>query len=138
MQAICDHKLRFTWIDISRPGSTSDYLAWITSGLCQDLDHHEGIRIIRDNKYIKKLYMSVPLKGQQVGANDAYNFYLSQLRITIERACGDLVHHWSILRGPLLFPPPKVAPIIMCLCRLYNFCTNSNESNVKNDSQVCA
>lgn len=28
LQAICDHKLRFTWIDIRWPGSTSDYMAW--------------------------------------------------------------------------------------------------------------
>ena len=75
--------------------------------------------------------MSVPLKGQQIGYNDAFNFYLSQLRITIERAFGALVHRWSILRGPLLMPLPKVAPTIMCLCRLHNFCINANEKNVE-------
>ena len=75
---------RFTWIDISWPGSTSDYLVWITSSLCQDLDtNHEtnkmvdGMTLIGDNACIKKIYMSVSVKGQQVGANDAYNFYLS-------------------------------------------------------------
>lgn len=75
--------------------------------------------------------MSVPLKGQQVGYNDAYNFYLSQLRITIERAFGTLVHRWSILRGPLLVPLPKVAPLVMCLCRLHNFCINNKETAVE-------
>ena len=61
MQATCDHKLRFTWIDIQWPGSTSDYLAWITSGLYHDLDANDttksiipGMTIIRDNAYVKK------------------------------------------------------------------------------------
>ena len=27
LQAICDHELRFIWIDIRWPGSTSDYMA---------------------------------------------------------------------------------------------------------------
>ena len=61
MQAMCDHKLRFTWIDIQWPGSTSDYLAWITSGLCHDLDANDttksiipGMTIIGDNAYVKK------------------------------------------------------------------------------------
>ena len=138
MQAICDHKLRFLWIDIQWPGSTSDYLAWVTSSLCHDLDNNDttnillnGMTIVGNNAYVKKHYMSVPLKGQQINYNDAYNFYLSQLRITIERAFGALVHRWSILRGPLLMPLTKVAPTVMCLCRLHNYCINANESNIE-------
>ena len=73
--------------------------------------------------------MSVPLKGQQINYNDAYKFYLSQLSITIERAFGALVHRWSILRGPLLMLLTRVSPTIMCLCRLHNFCINSNKCN---------
>jgi hypothetical protein len=33
MQAICDDKLHFIWIDISWLGGTADYMAWITSDL---------------------------------------------------------------------------------------------------------
>jgi hypothetical protein len=33
MQAICDDKLRFIWIDLSWPGCTADYMAWVTSEL---------------------------------------------------------------------------------------------------------
>ena len=84
--------------------------------------------IVGNNAYVKKRYMSVPLKGQQVGYNDAYNFYLSQLQITIKRAFGTLVDCWSILREPLLIPLPKVAPTVMCLCRLHNFCVDNNET----------
>ena len=75
--------------------------------------------------------MNVPLKGQEAGYNDAYNFQLSQLTITIERAFGALVHRWSILRGPLLCSLPKVAPTITCLCRLHIFCIDANENSVE-------
>ena len=59
LQAICDHKLRFTWIDIRWPGSTSDYMAWMTSDLCGKLEDNtglimEGKYIVGDNAYVKK------------------------------------------------------------------------------------
>ena len=41
MQAICDDKLRFIWIDIGWHGSTSDYLARVTSDLCHELDAND-------------------------------------------------------------------------------------------------
>ena len=56
-------------------------------------------------------------------------FYVSQLRITIKRAFGVLVHRWAILRRPLACPLYKVGPTVMCLCRLHNFCTDANEKD---------
>ena len=90
MQAICDAALRFIWVDIRWPGATSDYMAWSTSELCLALEDdgkqimYDGMTIVGDNTYVKKTYMSVPFKGSQTGYNDTYNFYISQLRITIE------------------------------------------------------
>ena len=127
LQAICDHKLKFIWIDMQWTGATSDYMAWVTSNLCSALENNAvtkiilpGYTLIGDNAYVKKPYMSVPLKGYQTGYNDAYNFYHSQLRINIERAFGAYVHRWAILRSPLVIPTQKVAPLILCLCRLHN------------------
>ena len=71
--------------------------------------------------------MATPLKGIRSGYEDRYNFYLSQLRITIERAFGVLVHRWAILRAPLTIPIMKVAPLLESLVRLHNFCINKNE-----------
>lgn len=136
LQAICDHKLRFTWIDIQWPGSSSDYLAWVTSKLCQDLDKensnifYEGATLVGDNAYVKKKYMAVPLKGKRAGTEDGYCFYLSQLRITIERAFGALVHRFAILRAPLCVPTCKVASLVSGLCRLHNFLIDENEDKI--------
>ena len=52
--------------------------------------------------------MSVPLKGIVSEYDDAYNFYVSQLRITIERAFGVLVHMWAILRRAMNCPLKKL------------------------------
>ena len=131
LQAICDHCLRFTWIDINWPGATSDYMAWVTSDLCHDLEATdlllEGMCIVGDNAYVKKKYMSVPLKEIVAKYDDAYNFYASQLRITIEQAFGVLVHCWAILRRPLTVPLSKVGPLVMSLCRLHNFCIDCTD-----------
>ena len=134
LQAICDHRLKFIWIDMQWPGATSDYMAWVTSGLCYLLENNpvtklivDGYTFVGDNAYVKKMYMATPLKGMRTGYEDGYNFYLSQLRITIERAFGVFVHRWAILRAPLTIPLPKVAPLIESLVRLHNFCIDESD-----------
>ena len=68
-------------------------------GLCYLLENNavtkliiDGYTFVGDNAYVKKMYMATPLKGMRSGYEDGYNFYLSQLRITIERAFGVFVH----------------------------------------------
>jgi hypothetical protein len=71
--------------------ATSDYMAWVTSSLAMELEDDMGMllkggTLVGDCAYVKKLFMATLLKGYLGGYGDAYNFYLSQLRITIERA----------------------------------------------------
>ena len=71
--------------------------------------------------------MSTPIPGTQISViEDFLNFYLSQLRITVERAFGILVHRWGILRRPLLISILKVPAIVTYLMRLHNFCTDND------------
>jgi hypothetical protein len=132
LQAICNHNLKFTWIEMKWPAATSDYMVWVTSSLAIELDNDvekliEGGTLVGDCAYVKKLYMATPLKGFLGGHEDAYNFYLSQLRITIERAFGVLVSQWAILHSPLICPIAKVSPLVLSLIRLHNFCIDQNE-----------
>ena len=136
LQAICDHNLKFTWVDMKWPAATSDYMAWVTSSLYRALENNavtktiiDGFVIVGDCAYVKKMFMATPLRGMQGGSADAYNFYLSQLRITIERAFGVFVHRWAILRAPLLCPIAKVPPLVESLIRLHNFCIDMRESS---------
>jgi hypothetical protein len=141
MQAICDDELRFIFIDLSWPGATADYMAWVTSWLCLDIELcqdtelpriKKGFTLVGDNAYVKTQYMSVPIKGTKTDNEDSYNFYQSQLRITIERSFGVLVHRWSILRGPLTIPLFKVVPLVQTLCKLHNFCINERLARNEN------
>lgn len=128
LQAIVDHLGRFTWISLEYPGACSDYLAWSCSDIVSFLEQDgvllPGHTIVGDNAYVKKMYMATPILGASAGLEDAYNFYHSQVRIIVECAFGMLVHRWGILRGPLNCPIYKVGPLVMCLCRLHNFCIN--------------
>jgi hypothetical protein len=88
LQAICDHNLKFWWVEMKWPAVTSDYMTWVTSSLNIELENNvgkfiEGGTLVGYCAYVKKLFMATPLKGMQGGHEDAYNFYLSQLRITI-------------------------------------------------------
>ncbi len=76
---------------------------------------------------MKKSFVATLLKGFLGGHEDAYNFYLSQLRITIEQAFGVLVHRWAILREPLVHPILKVSPLVLSLIHLHNFCIDQNK-----------
>jgi hypothetical protein len=145
MQAICDDELRFLYIDLSWPGSTADYLAWITSSMCQEIELSltsrlprlkKGFTLVGDNAYVRTTYMAVPIKACKTEVEDSYNFYQSQLRITIERAFGVLVHRWSILRGPMNVPLFKVVPIVHCLCKLHNYCIDERLRKKENSTLV--
>ena len=87
MQGICDHRQRFVDIDISHPASTSDYLVFGTSPICNFLEKPgflcKGLSIYGDNAYINTPYMTTPFKLVTSGPRDAFNFYHSQLRINI-------------------------------------------------------
>jgi hypothetical protein len=115
---------------------TSDYLAFATSDLGVQLDNDNtdiikpGYTMVGDNAWVPRPWMATPIPGHCIsGTDDAYNFYHSQVRITIERAFGIFVHRWGVLRRPLSISILKVPPLVICLMKLHNFCINSNSSS---------
>ena len=88
MQAICDDELRFIYRDLSWPGATADYMAWVTSCMCQEIELSlgsimpkikKGFTLIGDNAYVKTEYMAVPIKACKTEVEDSYNFCQLQL-----------------------------------------------------------
>jgi hypothetical protein len=135
LMAGCDHEARFRWADIQHPSSTSDYLAWTNTDVGRALEHDDSDLILPehviagDGAFVENMTMATPIPGTQITeVEDAYNFYLSQIRITIERAFGILVHRWGILRRPMSMSIRKVPAIVICLMRLHNFCINYGDS----------
>ena len=131
-----DHKCRFRWIDIRHPSSTSDWVGWNSSKVGKELTEDEDSDLVLpfhtlagDNAFVENMTMATPIPGTKLSTvEDAYNFYLSQIRITVERAFGILVHRWGILRRPLTFSILKVPAFLTCLIRLHNFCIENGES----------
>ncbi len=128
LQGVCDARGYFLDVSIGHPGSTSDYLAFITSPLWYLLETvgflHPDLCLYGDNAYVSTPYMAVPFKNVSSGPEDGYNYYQSQTRINIECAFGMLVHRWGILRKPmpLGISLAKTTALVYCLCKLHNFC----------------
>jgi hypothetical protein len=133
MQGTCDARGRFLDVSISHPGTTSDYLAFMTFLLRHKLEEPgflaPGLVLFGDNAYVNNKYMCTPFKSILQGPKDAYNFYQSQLRINVECSFGMLVHCWGILCkaipcGISIF---RTTALSMCLCRLHNYCIDQTD-----------
>jgi hypothetical protein len=144
MQATCDHEKRFLDIYLKHPASTSDYLSFCSSPLFCKLEKEgfmkTGLCLFGDNAYVNTPYMATPYKSVKDGSKDAYNYFHSNCRISIECAFGMLVHRWGILCKPMstMIPISKVTSMVRCLCRLHNFCIDeriarNNSGSVEED-----
>lgn len=138
MQAICDSKRRFLWVDIQFPGATSDYFAFEQTDLYKKLQRdgflRPGLCIFGDAAYVNAPYMCVPFRNVHGSGDtkDSYNFFQSQLRINIECAFGMLVHRFGILRKafPVNVSISKTNSAVLALCKLHNFCIDSNHEEI--------
>mmetsp|Transcript_4688 Transcript_4688/g.7094 ORF Transcript_4688/g.7094 Transcript_4688/m.7094 type:complete len:174 (-) Transcript_4688:241-762(-) len=138
MQAICDAKRRFLWVDIQFPGATSDYFAFEQTDLYKKLQRdgflRPGLCIFGDAAYVNAPYMCVPFRNVHGSGDtkDSYNFFQSQLRINIECAFGMLVHRFGILRKafPVNVSISKTNSAVLALCKLHNFCIDSNHEEI--------
>jgi hypothetical protein len=101
-QAVCDARGQFLDVSTVYGGSSSDLLAFEKSGLKQRLDRgllaETKLVLFGDNAYLNSLYMATPFPNTSGRARANYNFFHSQVRITIECAFGKLVQRWGILR----------------------------------------
>jgi hypothetical protein len=137
MQGTCDAEGKFMDVCIGHPASTSDFLAFATSKFHKQIETPgflaPGLCIFGDNAYVNNAYFITPYKNVKEGVRDAFNFYQSQLRIKIECAFGMLVARWGILRRalPQAMGLKKVTALVICLCRLHNYCLRQRGSNNK-------
>ncbi len=60
------------------------------------------------------------------GAKDDFNYFHSQVRITIERLFGQMVNKWGILWQPMRFKLKNIFLAVETVLRLHNFCINSD------------
>ena len=90
--------------------------------------------VIGDNAYVCSETLLTPFSGREKNdpSKDAFNFYLSQLRIRIEQTFGLMTGRWRILRQPLQMKLRNAAKVFMCITRLHNFCINEGNISMNN------
>eukprot|EP00980_Cylindrotheca_fusiformis_P016201 scaffold4811_cov171-Cylindrotheca_fusiformis.AAC.9 len=143
MQGTCDALGRFLDVEIKFPGSTSDYYAFQHTGLKKKVEQegflYPGLALFGDNAYKNSPYMVTPCQNAGEGFPcDDFNFFQSQVRISIESAFGMLVHRWGILRKPIPMNVsiPKTTSLVLALCKLHNHCINCNDIPIERPIQL--
>ena len=133
LQGACDVKGRYLDVTIGHPGSTSVYLAFVTSKFHAKLETPgflaPGLVLYGDNAHVCNDRMVTPFKNVSSGSKGACNFYQLQIRIRVECSFSMLVHRWTILRRPLPYNIPlrKIPNVTCCLWKLNNYCIDENE-----------
>ena len=76
-----------------------------------------------------------PFTGSQKlnPTKDAYNFFLSQVRIRIEMAFGLLTTKWQILKKPLAVSLKVAAEALEGISRLHNICIDMRSCDLSED-----
>jgi hypothetical protein len=128
LQCICDSDLYIYAASCCTPGSTNDLVAWDHCYFSQFATKiPEPYFLIGDAAYELQRTLLTPIAtgGPQAHGfkeSDAYNFYLSQLRITVERAFGVLVARWGIFWRPMRMKLRFIPTIVRACIQLHNFC----------------
>ena len=124
VQAVCDHKSRFIFFAVAAPGKTADQVAFKRTSLPAVLAKlPSGMYVAVDAAYMLTETCMFPFTGSQRKDKDkdAFNFYLSQLRIQIEMAFGLMTNKWLILRRNLTTSLAVSALLLTACARLHNY-----------------
>ncbi len=130
IQAVCDERSRFTFIDTGGVGSCSDSKAFNNTKLPElvtNLPYEKYL--LADNAYTCTTKLLTPFSGSQKSdrAKSDFNFFLSQLRMKIECAFGMMTQRWRVLRSPVLIKQTRIWLLVQCIARLHNFCIDQND-----------
>jgi hypothetical protein len=85
-----------------------------------------GHYIVGDNAYVCSEHLLTPFSGNErfEARKDAYNFYISQLRIRIEMAYGRKTNKFQILKRPVTIGIPSIGKFLLTIGKLHNYCTD--------------
>lgn len=129
VQAICDANLRFIYVSFAAPGKTNDVQAFRKLGSLHHWQRRINIAydakyfLLGDNAYVLNDSLLIPYSGasRRQADKDAFNFYLSQLRIRIEMTFGRLCTKWRVFRRDTSYSMTKMRDIVNSATRLHNF-----------------
>ena len=124
VQASCNHRCQFNFVAIAAPASVGDARAIRKTSFPTKLNQlPPTYYVVADAAYCLSEKVLVPFTGSQRNdpVKDAFNYFLSQIRIRIEMSFGLLVGKWRILRSPIECSLVNTSDIILACCRLHNY-----------------
>ena len=133
VQAACDSRCRFVEVCVASPGGVNDVVVFRKTKIKQYADSLPcGKYVIGDNAYIPTEHMITPFSGsnRNIAGHDAFNFFVSQLRIKIEQAFGFLTTKWRILRRPIQMSVTNTSRMFMVLTRIHNYVINERDTPI--------
>ena len=129
-------KKRILWRYIGEKGSGHDSPAFNESKLGKKLEFmaeelmQQGIYIVGDSAYAIRSYLLTPFDNAAPGSSeDAFNFYLSNMRIYVECTFGEIDRRWGILWKPLDGKLETHKYTIDSCMRLHNFIVDWREND---------
>ena len=110
---------------VAVPGGANDIAAYTKTQFSQMVQKYSLRKFVTgDNAYVCSETLLMPSSGLEKDepAKDAFNFYLSQLRIHIEQTSGMMTTKCRILHQPLQVHLKNVGKVFMHITRLHNYC----------------
>jgi DDE superfamily endonuclease len=130
VQVCCDSECSGTHFSINSPASTNDVVAYAESSLSSIVDNlPNGKFLVCENAYINTNKLLTPYLGQkrQDVAKDTFSFDLSQCKIRIMQAFGQLTNVWRVIDLSLRLHQGNVPRLIQAAMRLHNFLLNERQ-----------
>uniref|UniRef100_A0A452HRH7 DDE Tnp4 domain-containing protein n=1 Tax=Gopherus agassizii TaxID=38772 RepID=A0A452HRH7_9SAUR len=141
LQALVDHRGRFTDIYSGWPGKVHDARIFRNSSLFRRLragtffpdrkitvgDVEMPTVILGDPAYPLMPWLMKPYTGKLDRSKDRFNYRLSRCRMTVECAFGRLKARWRCLYGKLDLGESSISAVISACCTLHNICEGKGE-----------
>ncbi|CAM4559028.1 unnamed protein product [Lepidochelys olivacea] len=141
LQALVDHKGRFTNINMGWPGKVHDTHIFRNSGLFQKLqegtlfpdqkitigDVEMPTVILGDPAYPLMPWLMKPDTGSLDSSQELFNYRLSKCRMVVEFAFGCLKARWRSLLTRLDPSETNIPILIAACCVLHNMCESKGE-----------
>ncbi|XP_013381198.1 putative nuclease HARBI1 [Lingula anatina] len=130
VQAVCDHKGKFTNIVAKWLGSVHDSHVFNTSSLGRELARHNTSELgtlLGDSGYACKPYLLTPYLNPTTRAQERFNRSHKVTRTLIERVFGIWKRRFHCLHAELRMSPGRVCNIIGACAVLHNIAIIRNE-----------
>uniref|UniRef100_A0A8C3XL67 DDE Tnp4 domain-containing protein n=1 Tax=Chelydra serpentina TaxID=8475 RepID=A0A8C3XL67_CHESE len=128
LQALVDHKGRFTNINVGWPGKVHDARVFKNSGLFRRLQQGMPTVILGDPAYPLMPWLMKPYTGALDTEKELFNYRLSKCRMVVECAFGRLKARWRSLLTRCDLSPKNIPIVIAAFCVLHNLCEIKGET----------